>query len=160
MNFRILFFVFFVGFMNQTNAQEHHENHNHDHHKNEIGIANAPVFFVKEKQISYGLHLHYIRNIKDSKFGIGAGFERIFDNHGHSTLGLVTSYRPIDRLSLNLSPGVTIEDSNPQKLLFAFHIESTYEFEFNNIHLGPAVELAYDPEDWHISIGLHIGYGF
>lgn len=44
--------------------------------------------------------------------------------------------------------------------MFTFHIESTYEFEFKNIHLGPAIEFAYDPEDFHISLGLHIGYGF
>lgn len=58
MNFRILLVAILFGFINPICAQDHHENHQHDHHKNEIGIANAPVFFVKEKQVSYGLHLH------------------------------------------------------------------------------------------------------
>ena len=34
------------------------------------------------------------------------------------------------------------------------------EFEFNNFHIGPVLEFAYDPEDYHISLGLHIGFGF
>ena len=169
MTFRIFFFAFLLCLTNRLNAQDNqtgttkhegHKSHNHDHHKNEIGIANAPVYFVKEKVFSYGLHLHYIRNIRESKFGLGAGFERIFDEHGHNTFGLVASYRPIDKLSLSLSPGITLEDVHPDELNFALHVETAYEFEINNIHIGPVFEFAYDPEDFHISFGLHIGYGF
>ena len=167
MTFRILFSIFLLCSTGQLNAQDnqndttnHEDYKNHDHHKNEIGIANAPVFFVKEKAFSYGLHLHYIRNIKESKFGLGAGFERIFDKHGHNTFGLVACYRPVDKLSLILSPGITLEDVEPGELNFALHLETDYEFEINNIHLGPVFEFAYDPEDFHISFGLHIGYGF
>lgn len=40
------------------------------------------------------------------------------------------------------------------------HFEISYEFEFANFHIGPAMELAYDPEDFHLSLGLHLGYGF
>ena len=29
-----------------------------------------------------------------------------------------------------------------------------------NIHIGPALEFAYEPEDFHISLGIHLGYGF
>ena len=137
-----------------------HEGHSaHDHHKNEIGVANAPVYFVKEKEVAYGLHLHYVRNISHTKFGIGLGYERIFDEHKHNTYGLVFTYRPINRLTFNLSPGITSEDQEPD-LNFALHFETSYEFEFHNFHIGPVFELAYDPEDIHISLGLHIGYGF
>jgi len=169
MTFRILLSILLLCFTGQLNAQDNqpdtanhkdHKSHKHDHHKNEIGIANAPVFFVKEKTFSYGLHLHYIRNIKETKFGFGAGFERIFDEHGHNTFGLVACYRPVDKLSLILSPGITLEDMNPTEPNFALHVETAYEFEINNIHLGPVFEFAYDPEDFHISFGLHIGYGF
>ena len=36
---------------------------NHEHHKNEIGIANSSVYFLKEKVFAYGLHIHYVKSI-------------------------------------------------------------------------------------------------
>lgn len=146
----------------QTNKPEntntdHHDHH--DHHKNEIGIANSPVYFVKENVIVYGLHFHYLRNISTSRFGLGLGYERIFDKHKHNTLGIVGSYRPVDGFSINISPGLTFEEQNKSPA-FALHLETSYELEFNNFHFGPAVEVAYDPEDYHLSLGIHIGYGF
>ena len=82
-----------------------------------------------------------------------------FDEHRHNTFGLVTTYRPIDRLNLNVSPGLTFEDGN-SKVNFALHLETSYEFEINDFHIGPVLEFIYDPEDVHISLGLHVGYGF
>ncbi len=146
--------LLFICLIHTVNAQ------NHDHHKNEIGIANAPVYFVKEREFSYGLHMHYMHNIPSTKFGIGIGFERIFDQHKHNTVGIVGSYRPIDPLCLIISPGITFEDNDGSEANFALHIESTYEFEINNFHIGPVLEFAYDSEDYHISLGLHLGYGF
>jgi len=145
-------------------AQESHENpyhsHEHEHHKNEIGIANSAVYFVKEKVYSYGLHVHYTRTISETKFGVGAAYERIFDPHGHNTFGVALIYSPFEKFNINLSPGLTFEDENPSDVGFALHLETSYEFEINNFHLGPSLEFAYDPEDYHISLGLHIGYGF
>ncbi len=133
--------------------------HSLDHHKNEIGVANSPVYFLKENLFAYGLHIHYVRNIAKSKFGLGLGYEKIFDEHNHKTFGIVATFRPIEKLSFNISPGFTIEDNNP-KANFALHFETSYEYEIKNFHIGPAFEFAYDPEDFHISLGLHIGYGF
>ena len=82
-----------------------------------------------------------------------------FDEHKHNTIGFVASYRPTDGLNLNASPGLTFEDGN-SKANFALHLETSYEFEFNDFHIGPVLEFAYDPEDIHISFGLHIGFGF
>jgi hypothetical protein len=138
---------------------DHHDHHHH-HHKNEIGFASAPVYFVNEKEFSYGIHIHYVRTIKDSKFGIGLGYERIFDEHKHNTIGIVGSYRPTENFGINISPGITFEDGEESSTNFAIHLEASYEFAINNIHLGPVLELAYDPEDYHISLGFHIGYGF
>lgn len=151
--------IFSLNILAQTS--EHLDEHldNHDHHKNEIGVANSPVYFIKEKIFSYGLHLHYVRKISKSKFGLGLGYERIFDEHKHNTFGLVATYRPIEKLSLNVSPGLTFENNSPNAN-FALHLETSYEFEIKNFHIGPAFEVAYDPEDFHISLGLHIGYGF
>jgi len=146
-------------FTSNLDAQTDDHSNNHDHHKYEIGAANSAVYFIKEKEFAYGLHLHLIRNILHSKFGFGLGYERVFDEHKHNTIGLVASYRPIDRLSLNVSPGVAFED-NSSTAKFALHLETAYEFEIKSFHIGPAFEFAYDQEDYHVSLGLHIGYGF
>ncbi len=143
----------------QTESLEKNSVGKHEHHKNEIGIANAPVYFVKEQVFAYGLHLHFVRNIPKSKFGFGLGYERIFDQHKHNTFGLVGTYRPIENLNFNVSPGLTFEDGSSTGR-FALHLETSYEWEIKNVHIGPAFEFAYDPEDYHISLGLHIGYGF
>lgn len=155
--FTILSFT--INTFSQVEKHSDEKGEHHVHHKNEIGIANSPVYFVKEKVFSYSLHIHYIRYISDSKFGIGLSYERIFDEHKHSTYGIVGTYSPIERLSFNISPGLTFEADNPDGS-FALHLECSYEFEFHDFHLGPALEVAYDPEDYHISLGLHIGYGF
>ncbi len=146
-------------FCSNLNAQTTEHADKHNHHKIEIGIANAPIYFIKEKAFAYGLHLHFVRNIPKSKFGVGLGYERIFDKHGHNTFGLVAACRLIDRFGLNVSPGLTFEDGN-SKMNFALHFETSYEFEISNFHVGPVFEFAYDPVDIHISIGLHVGYGF
>lgn len=132
----------------------------HDHHRNEIGVANSIVYFTKEKEFSYGLHIHLLRTISDSPFSLGLGYERIFDEHKHTTIGIVGSYIPVDGLSFNVSPGITFEGAQGSKINFALHLETAYEFEINNFHLGPVLEFAYDPEDYHLSAGLHLGYGF
>jgi hypothetical protein len=138
---------------------EHHHS-DHEHHRNEIGVANSVVYFVNEKEISYGLHVHYTHTIAKTKFGIGAGYERIFDEHGHNTFGLAVIYSPVNRFNINLSPGLTFEDQNMADIGFALHLETSYEFEFKNFHLGPSLGFGYDAEDYHIGLGVHIGFGF
>lgn len=106
------------------------------------------------------MYIHYIYHFKETKFGAGLGYERIFDEHSHQTFGVVGSYRPIERWTLNVSPGFTIEGEENSDVLLAIHLETSYEFEFGNFHIGPVLEYAYDQEDYHISVGLHVGYGF
>lgn len=146
-----------------ANAQDiqtvDHPVHHHEHHRNEIGIANSPVYFVKEDVFAYGLHLHYLHKLWASKFALGIGYERIFDQHKHNTFNLVGSYRPVDNLSFNLSPGIAFEDG-AGGVNFALHVETLYEFEIGDFHIGPLIEFAHDAEDYHISAGLHIGFGF
>ncbi len=155
---KTLLVIMFGIFAIKTYSQE--ENHSHDHHKYELGVANSFVYFVKEKEVAYGLHVHLVRNIEHSKFGYGFAYERIFDEHKHNTIGFVGSYNPFEGLHISLSPGVTLEDSEPSDLKFAFHAETSYGFSFGDFHIGPMFEFAIDPEDYHLSLGLHIGYGF
>jgi len=158
--FALLPYSLFAQHTNHSKTNESpHTQGLHDHHHNEVGVANSVVYFVKEKAFSYGLHAHYLYSLPGTKFGVGLGYERIFDEHKHNTLGIHASYRPIENLSFNLSPGVTYEGSS-KTASFALHFETAYEFEIKNWHMGPAVEFAYDPEDYHISLGLHIGFGF
>ena len=165
---KIFFYTFlFFCALNNITAQSNNndslhtdKNHNPDSHKNEIGIANSLVFLTKEKNFCYGLHIHYIRNINNSKFGLGLGFERIFDEHKHNTFGIVATYALIDKLTLNVSPGIMLEDENMKKANFAVHIETAYEFEIKNICIGPIFETAFDSEDIHLSLGLHLGIDF
>jgi len=135
------------------------KNTNSHEHKNEIGISISPAYFVNENVMTFAMHIHYTRNIPNTKFGIGISFERIVLAPKHSTFGLVFVYRPIERLSLALSPGITFED-NDSDALFAMHIETAYVFDLGSFHIGPAFEFAYDPNDYHLSLGIHVGYGF
>lgn len=159
MKFKVFVLLFMASCASNLFAQSVEGNENHEHHKNEIGVANSIVYFAKEQVFAYGLHVHYLRNIPKSRFGIGIGYERIFDQHKHNTISLVVAYRPIERLSLNVSPGLLVEDKSSM-VNFALHLEAAYEFEIKNFHVGPAFEFAFDPEDYHICLGLHIGYGF
>lgn len=157
--------VLLFSFTTTLKAQSDHESHtDHDHglhqHKNEIGIAAAPVYFFQENTVSLGLHFHFVRSLGQSGLGVGVGYERIFDEHGHNTFGVLLSYRPADRLTLSLSPGLTIEDEDPGHASLALHTEVAYEFSLGDFHVGPLIELAIDPEDVHLSVGLHVGIGF
>ena len=157
--FSLLLLVATLPFIAKSQSEELDHDCDHQHHKHEIGMANSPTYYVKEKEFTYGMHFHYTYTLGESKFGIGLGYEQIFDEHEHKTAGIVFSYRPFERLSLNVSPGLTSEAAEDH-LLFALHLESSYEFEIGNFHIGPLIEIAYDPEDYHTSLGLHVGYGF
>ena len=153
--------VFFV--LNVNAQEEHHDEHeHHDHthdHKTEIGFGNSAVYFFGEEELSYGMHFHVIRNIGHSNFGVGLAYERIFDEHKHNTFGVVTSYTPVDRLHFAFTPGIAIEGSDWDEKNFAMHFETAYDFQVGNIHMGPMVELGYNFEHVHLSMGLHIGFG-
>lgn len=131
----------------------------HESHQHELGVAFSPVYFTGENDLATGMHVHYVYNISHSKMGFGLGYERIFDQHKHHTLSLEAVYRPVEKFSVSLSPGLTFEGANSAPDL-ALHIETAYEFEIGEFHLGPAFEFAVDREDIHLSLGAHLGFGF
>lgn len=103
------FFLLNVPLLVQAQEHTHVDNH-HSHYRNEVAMSNNLVFLGMDKEFSYGVHLHYLRNIGETKFGSGLGYERIFDEHGHNTISIAGSYRPFHELVLLLSPGITFED--------------------------------------------------
>lgn len=157
--------ILFAFFSILAGAQNHvHDENDHDHvhehsHKHEIGVSLAPVYFFNEEEFSVATHVHYVYNFPHTKWGVGMGYERIFDEHKHNFVGVEVNYRPVHRLTLNLSPGVAFEGEHKDEKDFALHFETVYEFEFGVFHVGPVLELAYHPEDYHVSLGIHIGLG-
>lgn len=143
-----------------SRGEDHKHDHDHDHHLYELGVANSFVYFPGEKASAYGLHLHLVRSIKNSNFGFGIAYERVFDKHKHNTIGVVGSFSPIKSWHINFVPGIAFEDSELADVKFAFHIETSYGFSLRNFHIGPLLEYAFDPNDYHFSLGLHIGFGF
>jgi len=75
--FYSVFFVFVLAgqalIAKEHKAEDGHQHHQHHHPGNEIGLANNLVYLGEEGEFAYGLHLHYLRNIRDSRFGAGLG---------------------------------------------------------------------------------------
>ena len=160
----ILIAGLFISIISFAQEHEHDHNEHHDHeeehrHVHEIGISAGPVYFFNAGEFSFASHFHYVYNFPDSKFGLGIGYERIFDEHQHNFVGLEFNYRVIHPLTLSLSPGVVWEGAEHGEAGFGLHGEAVYEFELGAFHIGPMIEVAWHPEDWHISAGIHVGLG-
>jgi hypothetical protein len=135
-------------------AQDHEH---HDHHRNELGLENTLIYLPSEEALAYGMHLHYMHNFKESPFGLGLALERIFDEHGHTTVGIALGYRLLEPMHLSLTPGLSIEDGHGHALSSSLHGEVLYEFLFGHFHIGPALSAGWSPEDMHYGLGLHLG---
>ena len=164
--FKVIPFVLFSTYLidNSLMAQDHDHLHDlHDpneHAANEIGVGNIISYLTGEQQFAYSLHFHYLRSIKNSRFGFGFGYEQIFDEHKHRTLGIIGSFRPISHLNLAISPGILFPNKENPGIRFAFHSEVGYEFELGPVHLGPMLEFATTFEEVHLGAGLHLAYTF
>ena len=157
---KALYTLLFLTITQTLFAQSHGHHSGSDSHRNEIAIANSPIYIIREKEFAYGVHMHYIRSFKETRFGLGVGYERIFDEHKHNSIGVILNYTPAEHFALSLSPGVTFRDINGSDLHFGFHIETLYEFEIGIFHIGPVAEFAYSVKDYHVSLGVHLGFGF
>ena len=136
-----------------------HDEHHHGHESGsvEVGLSNLLVLSLGEQALAYGLHVHNIYTFAETPFAVGLGYEVIAAEHLHQTIGPMFCYRPTDPLNLCVSPGaIFVED----EVALAVHLEVTYEFNLHGVHLGPTMGLAYNPEEMHISLGLHTGWEF
>ncbi|MCF8378685.1 MAG: hypothetical protein K9H49_03855 [Bacteroidales bacterium] len=159
----IVLIISLIIFSNNLTAQSHDDHDDHDDHEhpmNEIGIGNSLSYLAGEQKYAYGLHIHLLRAIEHSKFGYGLGYEQIYDEHKHRTLGIIGSYRPISPLMVTVSPGVLFPNEENAEYNFALHSEIVYEFEIGSFHIGPALEFATTFEEYHIGAGFHVGFGF
>ena len=87
-------------------------------------------------------------------------YEKINDDHEHNAIGLLMNYRLLPRLSITVSPALSFEGNHTDEYNFVIHVETGYEVELHNFHIGPVIGFAYEPEDTHISAGVHIALGF
>lgn len=158
---RILITILFLAFIIKAFAQTEDHDCEHHHSKFELGLSNGFVYNFTESEAAYGLHVHVVRSIeKSEKLGLGIGYERIFDDHKHNALSVVLLYHPIEHLSINLAPGVTWLGSKSNSVKPAVHLEGLYEFKLGKFHLGPLLGVAFNTEDIHASVGLHLAFGF
>ena len=143
-----------------------HEDADHAHgsaghaHRFEIGLAPGLAYIPNDDAFALGLHLHLVATLGETRWGVGAGAERLFDAHGHTTLSAVVQFRIFDPWSVIVAPGVTIPDGNASNVEPSIHFETAYEFMFKHFHIGPSFEVAIDPEETHLTIGIHFGVGF
>lgn len=142
--------------------QHNHENHMHtDVHKYHIGFGGAATHLKGEPGLAPGAHLHVIRQFgHQNRWGLGLGYEAIFDEHMHNGINLLVNYHLAKHLSVNAGPGIIFaEHDGETERKPAFHTEAVYEFNVGKFHIGPMAGFGFDKEDTHFSIGIHVGLG-
>jgi hypothetical protein len=156
------FILLFISGLISLAVFSQEQNHEHNHHPElEFGLSNGLVYNTTEKEAAYGIHVHIIKTVgKSDKFGLGFGYEAIFDEHKHNAASFIFLYRPIEHLSFNFAPGISWLGTESNSFKPAMHFEGLYEWELGNFHLGPLVGIAFNTEDFHVSTGIHLAIGF
>jgi hypothetical protein len=144
----------------QHTDDDHH--HLHDSHKYHLGFGIAGTYLTNEAGLAPGFHVHFIRQLGHEKqWGIGLGYEAIIEENIHSSINLLTNWRPFDFLSFNAGPGLVFGSHDGEtEILPAFHTEAVFEFNLGGIHIGPMAGFGIDKEESHFSLGVHVGFGF
>ncbi len=151
-------------------AQEHHD---HEHQRNEIGFSGGAIYTFDHKTWGGGVHLHYFRTLGvHSKWSLGGGFEQVWIEGNHFTLGAGVKYQVIDRLSIGILPGVTFfkhdehdstdeHDDSGYHSRFSAHLEVVYDlFHWEKLHMGPTIDYSWAKNDSHIMVGIHAAFCF
>lgn len=129
--------------------------------QNSIAMTTSPLYLIREGDLAIGMRFHYIRQIKPgSKYGIGLGLERIFDEHGHNAINALGSYQATENWIFLAAVGIGSEDENLTETNFTTHFETIYQLYLKAFRIGPAFEFSWDPEDIHFGLGLRLGAMF
>ena len=158
---RIFLFIVFLTPLQFIYSQHNsHEDETHSH-KFEFGGALGPVFSVHEEAFTGSLHTHVIRNLgHENRFGVGLGFETLFDEHKHINISIPVNYNTGVGLVFTVSPGILWKNESVWERGPSIHMEALYEFMFEHFHIGPMFEIAMAKSDIHIMLGIHFAIGW
>jgi hypothetical protein len=161
---RTILFSIFLLFSVCVSAQKNHNHEDHVHadlHKYHIGVGGTATYLKGESGFAPGAHLHFIRQFgHQNRWGLGLGYEAIFDEHKHSGVNLLLNYHLLEHLSVNIGPGILFsEHDGENERKPAFHTEAVYEFNVGKFHIGPMAGFGLDKEETHFSVGVHVGIG-
>jgi hypothetical protein len=91
----------------------------------------------------------------------GGGYEVIAGEHRHHTLTALLHFHPFHPLDINLGPGLAFPDEENPTYRFKAHMELAAVFELGErMHLGPSVDIGAGQHDFHITMGIHVGWIF
>jgi hypothetical protein len=148
-----LFYIIFLFNLASVQAQDEHKERHH------IGISGGITGAFPETKYIPGGHLHYsyLYKIKNLQMGIGTGLEYLIDKHQHIGIDLSFSFFPTEDFEISIAPGIVFINNVKE---YATHIELAYSFDIKSIHLGPLIETAVSKDDFHLTLGIHLGFGF
>ena len=148
-----IFLIFLLLNCLNVKAQEQHNEHNH------LGISVGISKIFPEKTYVPGGHFHYsyLFKIKNIQLGVGTSLEYLFDKHQHIGTDLSFSIFPTEDIEISIAPGLVFSNNIME---YATHFELGYSFDLHSVHLGPIIEMAVSKEDIHLTIGVHVGFGF
>jgi hypothetical protein len=107
-----------------------------------------------------GAEYEYVLPFTGGLFGVGFMAEMVFDKHRHYVLGLKVPVHPMGSWTFSISPGIMwIRGEDPPRR-FALHLGVEHEFELGGVSVAPSFEAAFAGADVHLSLGLHLGFGF
>jgi hypothetical protein len=134
----------------------------HDVHKYHLGVGIAGTYLNGEQLLAPGIDLHILRQLGHKQnWGLGLGYEIVIKENIHNNISLMGNVHPVKYLAINAGPGFTFgKHDGETEFSPALHTEVVFEFDINKIHLGPVAGFGIDKEEWHYSLGVHVGYGF
>jgi hypothetical protein len=143
-------------------GEEKQSNHHEHHHGNwEIGLVGGASYLLSENETAFGMHIHILRKISNSRFSLGLGVESIFDEHKHLSASLIGKFDIWKGLSILAGPGILfVDDHNGWEKSFSTHLELLYEFKVSHFHIGPTIGYSYSKIDQHLALGIHFGISF
>ena len=154
---KILLYLSLVSIM--VAASEHNHKHSHE---NEFGVAIGIVPGHEDEDDNIGLHLHYVKGLgEENNFGIGISLETIFDEHKHNSVSIIGTYHFDRGFTIAYAPGILFaEHDGKSEEEFTQHFEFYYEFELDNFHIGPQIDIGFEDSKTHYMLGLHFGIDF